>query len=322
MKPEFKYEVAFSFCLEDEQKVNAINDFLSDRYSTFVYSKKQEELVGFDGVDKFSDVFATQSRLVVVFYRKKYGSTFWTKIEETSIKNRAMKVEDWDFTIYIPIEKNKIVPKYLPDTRIWFDYDKYGPEGAALIIEKRITDLGGKKKVELPIDKAKRLKKKIEYENKLNDYISGPKYFEDGTKEYERLKVLVKVRFQTAIAQFDPDHFKTVEEFRIIAYRFRNLQIELVWLRGFKSDTDRPIIKVNLVEFVIKDSFYDTYEPRILKEYTYTFYKNTLWEDVWKEEQKKSLNYYKSEVLADKIVSLFFDFVDKPDKFKSNIGFW
>jgi hypothetical protein len=45
----FKYDVAISFQGKDEALATEIADLLQDRFSTFIYSKKQDELAGRDG---------------------------------------------------------------------------------------------------------------------------------------------------------------------------------------------------------------------------------------------------------------------------------
>lgn len=55
MNTEYKYEVALSFLQNDELALE-IADRIRDRVSVgvFVYSERQDELVGTDGVDSFS----------------------------------------------------------------------------------------------------------------------------------------------------------------------------------------------------------------------------------------------------------------------------
>jgi hypothetical protein len=86
---KFKYEVAFSFLQKDEQTAYQINDFIQDRIEIFIYSKKQEELVGTAGEKNFNNVFYRECRIVVLLYRNGWGATPWTRIEETAIRNRA-----------------------------------------------------------------------------------------------------------------------------------------------------------------------------------------------------------------------------------------
>lgn len=62
MSGEFKYEGAFSFLQDDEQLALEIADRVRDRVSVgvFIYSERQDELVGTDGVEAFSRSFGEE----------------------------------------------------------------------------------------------------------------------------------------------------------------------------------------------------------------------------------------------------------------------
>ena len=96
----YEYDVAFSFLNTDENIAIKLNDLLSGRFNTFIYSEKQAELAGKDGEEKFNEVFGRQARVVVVLYRNEWGTTKWTRIEMTAIKNRAFEY-GYDFTSVI-----------------------------------------------------------------------------------------------------------------------------------------------------------------------------------------------------------------------------
>ncbi len=52
-----KYDVAISFLHRDEQFALKIHAGLSERMEVFLYSKKQEELAGTDGLESFREAF-------------------------------------------------------------------------------------------------------------------------------------------------------------------------------------------------------------------------------------------------------------------------
>lgn len=160
---EYKYEIAFSFLAQDEPLANELNDLLQDRLSTFLYSKRQEELAGTDGEETFNDVFAKQARLVVVLYRNGWGETAWTRIEQTAIRNRAFD-EGYEFVIFVPLEEPASVPKWLPKTRLWVGLSRWGPSGAASVIEARVQELGGSPHEESLEDQAKRIERALKFE--------------------------------------------------------------------------------------------------------------------------------------------------------------
>ena len=112
---EYKHDVAISFLQEDEPLAIEIADRLGDRVAVdvFVYSKRQNDLVGKDGLEAFSGVFGEQSRVVVVLHRGKWGETRWTRVEETAIKNRGLE-QGWDFLLLIRLDvcaRSEVVTK-------------------------------------------------------------------------------------------------------------------------------------------------------------------------------------------------------------------
>jgi hypothetical protein len=139
----FEYEVAFSFSAQDEAIATQLNDLVSDRLKTFIYSERQRELAGRDGQEAFSEVYGKKARLVVVLYRERWGQTPWTRVEMDAIKNRSLN-DGWDFTLFIPTEKTPTVPPWLPKTRLYANLERWGMTGAAAVIEARATERGAK----------------------------------------------------------------------------------------------------------------------------------------------------------------------------------
>ena len=171
---DFKYDVAFSFVVEDEEIATSLNDRIQDRVKTFLYSRRQEELAGKDGVDEFTKVFAEEARTVVILYRKKWGTTPWSGIEETAIKNRTLEdPQGHDFYLVIPTEKGSNVPKWVPKVQIWYDLERFGIEGAAAIIEKRVRDGGGAPHEETPAQRAARFERAREAESRRYVFLRG-----------------------------------------------------------------------------------------------------------------------------------------------------
>ena len=97
---EFKYDVAISFLAPDEQLALDLASVLKDRLSVFVYPEQQKELAGTDGEAMFNEVFGRQSRVVVVLHRDGWGSTPWTRIEETAIRNPSFIVPNDDGAVF------------------------------------------------------------------------------------------------------------------------------------------------------------------------------------------------------------------------------
>jgi hypothetical protein len=164
-QPEYKYDVAFSFVAQDEALAEKLNDLLKGRLKTFMYSERQREVAGTDGEKTFGAVFSKEARVVVVLHRKEWGTTPWTRIEETAIRNRGYE-EGYDFAMFIPQDSPPTVPKWLPKNRIWISQERWGSESAAAVIEARVQEAGGNVYVQSAVDRALELSRRLATQKK------------------------------------------------------------------------------------------------------------------------------------------------------------
>jgi hypothetical protein len=150
----FEYDVAFSFLDPDERLAKELAAELGERYSTFVFSEHQMDLAGSDGLEKLTSVFRDFARLCVVLYRNGWGNTNWTRVEETAIKDRAFD-KGWAFLLVISLDGSS--PVWLPRTKLWLGFERFGLSAAAGAIDARIQELGGDPRDESPRERAVRL---------------------------------------------------------------------------------------------------------------------------------------------------------------------
>src|ERR1022692_3290790 len=150
-----RYDVAISFLSQDEPLALKLHEELSKNLSVFVYSKRQEELAGTDGLESFRQAFRSQSRLVVVLYRDGWGKTPWTGIEELAIRERMFE-GGWKSLLFVMMDQRGTYPPWLPETHIRLNYNKFASDliGA---IKLRAVELGGELKVETAVGKAQRM---------------------------------------------------------------------------------------------------------------------------------------------------------------------
>ncbi|WP_363347926.1 hypothetical protein [Methylocystis echinoides] len=141
MEQEFEYDVAFSFLARDEDIAFQLNDALKGSLKTFIYSEQQKQIAGTDGEVAFNFVFGEKSRAVVILYRDDWGTTRWTRIEETAIRNRGFE-NGYDFALLIPLDKPASRPKWFPQNRLWIGLERWGLNCAAAVIEARAQELG------------------------------------------------------------------------------------------------------------------------------------------------------------------------------------
>ena len=169
MSDDFKYEVAFSFLDRDEPLAIQLNDRLQNRVRTFIYSQQQKKVAGTDGEETFHRVFGKEALKVAVLYRDGWGETAWTRIEQTAIRNRGHEV-GYTFTIFIPLDRPPTVPAWLPAAQVWVDYNRYGLDGAAAVIEARIRDAGGQVHQETLEEHAQRTQREMAFAQRREKY--------------------------------------------------------------------------------------------------------------------------------------------------------
>lgn len=168
----YKYDVAFAFLEKDEPLAIQINDLIKDKLSTFLYSKKLENLSNTKPEKTFIDVFERQSKCVVVLFSNKWGTTPWTAIEEKAIRNRV-SVEGFDFLLCISLDNPPDTPKYLPQSRIWTGLSKLGVKGAAIAIEELVLSLRGGLKPESKTNTKTEIKIEPQFEVESSKFLES-----------------------------------------------------------------------------------------------------------------------------------------------------
>jgi len=139
------YDVAISFLGDDLGLAEELANLLRHRMSVFLFTERQGDVAGSDGLDKLSSVFENEARLAVVLYRPGWGETPWTRVEETAIKNRGL-AQGWDFLLVIPLDAEPTVPRWVPKTQIRLWYARYGLTTAVAVLERKLEEVGGEAK--------------------------------------------------------------------------------------------------------------------------------------------------------------------------------
>lgn len=140
---EPKYDVAISFLTADEPTAAALERALIGAgLKVFFYPRKQEELAGKNGLEAMRLPFTEESRIVVVLFREQWGKTPWTGVEEAAVQDGCLK-NGWQRLFFIMLDKTSVPPKWLPNTRIRFNYVDFGLEQAVGAIKARVLEAGG-----------------------------------------------------------------------------------------------------------------------------------------------------------------------------------
>jgi hypothetical protein len=238
---DFKYEVAFSFHSKDEKLAQQLNDLLSDRLATFIYSEQQKVLVGRAGEKAFNEVFGTKARVVAILHREDWGQTPFTRIEETAIRNRAFS-EGYDFTIFIPTD-GKGVPKWVPKTQLYVGLDRWGVDAAAAVIEAAVQRQGGEARPESAADQASRMQRHRQFLQDQKSFRNSPAGISAADNAWTILKQEILQRVQVMAAGGLSITARLGREQDIHVYGLGSW-MTIAWIRRFINTLDESGLEV------------------------------------------------------------------------------
>jgi hypothetical protein len=215
MIEDFEYDVAFSFNALDEGIATQLNDLLSPRLKTFIYSERQREIAGTDGQERFSEVYGKTARLVVVLFRPEWGETPWTRVERDAIKNRSLN-DGWDFTTFVPTVERPQMPPWLPKTRLYVGLERWGIEAAAAVIEARVAELGGNPREETVVERADRFARAAKFKQMQEQFQSSDTGVKAALQAYEDFSLATEKHAEAIAVAGVKINIQRSQEYRIL----------------------------------------------------------------------------------------------------------
>ncbi len=269
---KFKYDVAFSLLAQDEGLASEINDFLSDRYQTFLYSERQKEIAGTDGEIKFKTVFAEEARFIVVLYRDGWGTTPWTRMEEEAIRGRAFD-EGYDFVKFIPLDEKQTVPKYLPKTQLWINALRFGAKSAASVIEARLSEMGVQTHVENAVDRAARLNRAMVFEGKRKAFASSVEGVNSSNASFDAIENSLLAKIEEIEVAGIPLKFAMKRNQRIIVVLGLMRCLNIHWHYSYANSLDGAHLNIELWDGhpPFPGRYYSFDQPHMLRTHQFTF---------------------------------------------------
>ncbi|MCC6735861.1 MAG: hypothetical protein IT534_07000 [Bauldia sp.] len=268
---DFAYDVAFSFTQADEDTASKLNDLLTGRFKTFLYSRKQEVLAGADGEARFNEVFGKQSRLVVIFWRPQWGQSPFTRFEETAIRNRAY-ADGYDFSLFVPTQPGDL-PAWLPKNRLYYGMQRFGLEGAAAVVEARLQELGAETRPESLSGRAARFERGRLFEQRREQFRGG-----EGNQAANEAFAVLKDTIETgivAIAEQSPSLGIQVLRPELSEHLYIHglrLVHEVLWAKRFVNTLNESELLVRSFAGFPRIPGYQTFEePRLLGQARFEF---------------------------------------------------
>lgn len=301
-----KYDIAISFLHCDEPFALQLFSRVSESFDVFVYSKKQEELAGTDGLESFRQAFRHDSRLVVVLYRDGWGKSPWTRVEEAAIKDRFLE-EGWDWLLFVMLDDSSTPPVWLPKSEIRLSFAEYGTEQLLGAIKMRAEKLGGVSKAETALERAKRLQQDSEARAMRERLLS-----EQGTnafrKEHQRFFQVLSAKLQElnkAIPSL-PIQFGSVEGEFV-------LRTDHVSVNLFPKAERRLVLRKWKGALILpqqRSTHYYIREPKRISEIFYYFDWQLAYEWCWHTSQSSD-RFISTEEFAEQTIQILLDLEDK-----------
>lgn len=193
-----KYDIGFSFQMDDIGIVERIYHTLSPNYKIFFAPQKQEELFTQDQANRFGEIFKS-TKINFIFLGPQYGKTKWTRFEEDIIKYRAID-EGWHTVGVIKTAKVDSLKWYPPNNA----YIKYFQEDYPVfigILKYCISHVGVHEHEESVDQLLQRKKGEAEVKKRIEEYPNTLKAFSDSRVELTKLLSKVKEKLEEISAE-------------------------------------------------------------------------------------------------------------------------
>ena len=307
------YDVAISFLSADENIAAALTSELTRGLSVFFYPKQQRETAGTDGLETMRKLYSLEtSRVVVVLFRKGWGETPWTGVEETAIKERCLK-DKYRSVLFLRLDKGEL-PEWVPDTYISFNYDDFGLDQAVGAIKARVQEQGGLIQPESVTKRAERYRLEGDYQREregLKSYNGRSKVTSEALRLFAELTARCEhLRTHDCI----PNEFAVDER----QCHLRNNRISLIVTMHMSNVTPDIVPELIVKEFdkrlafMGEHLFYPDGEPREVSTTRFHPELSRAREQGWTPKGEKS--FLSSHALAEKIVIQFVDLVERADR--------
>lgn len=274
-------------------KTRRLNDLLQDRMSTFIYSERQLEIAGKDGELLLKKVFGSEARVVVVLYRKEWGTTPWTRIEQDAIRDRAYD-HGYDFCLLIPLDEQPAQPEWYPKNRIWIGLRKKGIEIAAEIIEYRVQESGGITREESLADRKARLERQVVAAEKRRIFLESESAVDPANSEAQQLfKDIEQTALSLSTNDFPLEVKREQGGLRVKSYGF---VLQVYWQQASANALKDSGLYLHLLQRDIRNPFDREFHE--LKKLEFHFSLNESEECGWRVTQDDK-KFYSTKELTD-----------------------
>lgn len=309
-----KYDVAISFLYQDLSLAQALYDRLCAGFEVFFFPGNQEALAGTEGLESMRAPFRHESRLNVVLFRPGWGKTRWTAVEELAIKESCLENSFRNIFVYV-IEKADALPKWLPDTHVYFSSAHYSLDEAVGAIKARVQDRGGEYRPLTPAKKAELNRAEEDY-RRAKAFMSSEdgmaKIFLKVKELFEEIRTLcdevnaggdARIEYRASLQERAMEQIFTLSGTRV--------SLLAIWFQPYSNLLDGSVLGVR--EFnenmIIPPGHVRIQQPELIRETKYDPDISRALEYGWRPQREQN-KFLSSKELASQCVIQFLDLVN------------
>jgi hypothetical protein len=311
------HDVAISFLVRDQDLARSIRDDLKAAgLEVFFFPHKQEELAGTNGMETMRAPFL-DARVNVVLFRKPWGETPWTRVEDGAISDRCWK-GGWSSLMFVQLDAERSLPKWLSPTHVRFNFGDYGLKQLVGAIKMRVQEQGGKLRPMDAATKAEAVKREADYLALRNRSMRDGHWIRDlHTSIREMLRKTGELVERINVSQRLEIEFGTKDHTGVLRSRF--VSVVIGWKQPFGNEVDYESGEcyLRVAEFVGRlllpdERGYYIREPKQRKEHKFTV---DVAEDgslIWRLRGKNGR--IEPSQLADIIVQIFLELLSQANR--------
>jgi hypothetical protein len=316
-----KFDVAISFLVKNEAIARELNTKLEGPLTTFFFPRKQEELVGTDGLESMREPFM-EARVAVVIFDEPWGETPWTRVEASAIKDRCL-AKGWDGLVFVQVNKKVPLPKWLPNTHVRFSLEDFPLEQLAGAIKMRVQEHGGAIKKLDAVARAKQVRSEQEYLADREALVRDFNWIHNVVHASVRANVQEVVRLVDELNKDGGFSIQAGAHDRQVVMRQGWVSVGCGWTQPIANlvidDPNYRECHFRVAEFsghVMIPGEQGMYmeRPTLLKQHRFKVEVSQTRDLMWKEKGKSEL--IAADKLADRAVQIFLDVVSRMNKGK------
>jgi hypothetical protein len=182
-------------------------------------------LIGEDGLDAFGQTYSAHSRIVVVVFRKGWGETRWTGVEDRAIRSLYLETGVRRILVY---SVDGMTPTWLPPTYVWAGDRHGGLRTFAAVVERKVQEEGG----EVGEEDVLALAQRVRDERAAAKRLADRRFSIDAVKAVHAEREVIAVHVEKLVEDIElhgPGFIRAERVRRDVRLRTDEIVVTVVW---------------------------------------------------------------------------------------------